>query len=655
MTQTVSFKEKFKSGFALFKWELKSCIRTLIVFSLIAGVFITIVLTLCAMGGFSRESNDSYDYEQVKEAIMVFQYVAAYFVFILNAVFTIVYTVRIYSYLHNKRKADLYGSMPISRRTFYISKTVSAYLLSIIPAMFFFGLICIITVCFGVPVVEDIAMLYVKLLVGAIACISFYGLLAVCCGTTINSILSFIAINFAYPITTLYIKGTLKAFFWGIPTSQYNNSFIMKALNPMAAYDGANIIYWMIFTAVCLFLGIWLVKKRRAECAQTSFAFYLPCYIVELLIAFIIGMFVGVIFGSINVFFNGFLGFIFGFILGSAPALIVTHLILYRGFSKLWRSAIVYGGLAVTVIALMAVCNFDLLGYNSYIPAEEDIKSAGLIDLDNCYCSKTKGALGLADMASDDYDDSENIKTVTNFHSSIVKSSKKPSCEKFRSVWINMLLGSISSEYTENSYCIAYRLNNGALKYRYYHSPTSLETYSGYEDPKLEIAEEITDSETYYINYNPIMNTSTDEINRLNILVHDTTSDKDYVEAVIPIEGEGEKSKKAEEDRKRILEAYRKDVKAVGRHSGDDEPVGKVRVYFDLPDYSSGNLLDRFIALMSSDTGEYFDGNIYSDYTNTLEVLKDLGVLKPDNTFNENGEYYVDAVERAHRKNVVMR
>ena len=396
MTQTVSFSEKFKSGFALFKWELKSCVGTLTVFSILASTFIAITLTLALVTGYSEAvSDDGFDYSQVQTALTVFQYVAGYLVFFLNAIFTIVYTVRIYSYLHNKRKADLYGSMPISRRTFYISKTVSAYILSVVPTMFFFSIINIVSVCFGQPVVPDVAMLYVKLLLGAIACISFYGLLAVCCGTTLNSVLSFIAINFAYPVAALFIKGTIKAFFIGMPTNQYNSSFIMKALNPLSAYEGTHIIYWLIFTALCLFLGIWLVKKRRAECAQTSFAYHLPCYVVEILVSFIIGMFLGTLFGSLNVMLYGYAGFIFGFVLGSVPAFIITHLILYKGFSKLWKSAITCAAMAVTVIALVGFCNFDFLSYNRLVPAEDNIKSAGLIDMSDCFFAKTKGALDL--------------------------------------------------------------------------------------------------------------------------------------------------------------------------------------------------------------------------------------------------------------------
>ena len=643
MTSTVSFKEKFKSGFSLFKWELKSCIGTLTVFSILASTFIAITLTLALVTGYTEAvSSGEFDYTQVQNALNVFQYVSGYLVFFLNAVFTIVYTIRIYSYLHNKRKADLYGSMPISRRTFYISKTVSAYILSVVPTLFFLGVISIISVMFGMPLAEDVAMLYVKLLLGAIACISFYGLLAVCCGTTLNSVLSFIAINFAYPIATLFIKGTIKAFFVGMPADRYNSSFIMKALNPLSAYDGTHIIYWLIFTSLCLFLGIFLVKKRRAECAQTSFAYHLPCYVVEMLVSFIIGMFLGTLFGSLNVMLYGYAGFIFGFVLGSVPAFIITHLILYKGFSLLWKSAIPCAAMAVTVIALVGFCNFDFLGYNSFVPAMDQIKSAGLIDLGECYYSHTKGALGLADMAADDYDDKENIKTITEFHRDAVENTKAESNEKFASVWGDMLMSNIPSEYFADSYCVAYRLNNGRLIYRYYDPSSAGGLFENYDAINITLAGKITGSDTYFKNYSAIMNADPNKIKSLDLQVFYTdkstyaSQDNIYIS-----ESENISAEKARADMIKVLEAYRKDAEEVGTQFADADAKMTMVIRFE-PEYNNneGSLFKKMYSVIDGSYGEAHNATVYPGYTNTTAALKEIGVLKADGKIDHSSDYY---------------
>lgn len=642
MTRTVSFRDRFKSGLALFNHELKSCSSTLIVFAILASTFIAIVLTLTLVAGYSEAVNDGgFDYSDVQNALTVFQYIAGYIIFILSAIFTIIYTIRIYSYLHNKRKADLYGSMPISRRTFYVSKTVTAFLLSVAPSLIFLGLISVITITLGQPLVLDTVMMFVKLPLGAIACISFYGLLAVCSGTSLNAVLSFIAINAAYPLSTLFIKGAIKAFFAGMPTNQYAGSFIMKALNPLAAYDGTNIVYWLIFTAACLFLGIWLVKKRRAECAQTSFAYHLPCYIVEVLVAFIIGMFIGVLFGSLNVMLYGYLGFIFGFVLGSAPAFIITHLILYKGFSKLWKSAIPCGAMMLTVIALMGVCNYDVFGYNRFLPAHDSIKSAGLVDLCNCYCARSKGALSIANMAADDYDDSKSVDVITQFHRSAIDAADAESYEKFASVWQNMFLSNIPSEYIDNSYCVAYRLNNGRLIYRYYDSTYSTGFFGESRTLEINTAKKITGSDKYFTEYSNIMNSDLSAVKSLEFSFHFKNNDVNFdSQSSIPIESSDSVDEKtAEKDRRLVTESYRSDVREKGKKT-DGDYLGDLCVTYNPEETGESSFSGTLVKLIDGAFGVPEVVPVYSGHTNTLEALKEAGILNSDNTLNKNSEYY---------------
>ena len=406
MTQTLSFRDRLRKGFTVFKWDLRNCSGALLIFAILATVFAAIVLTLSLTFGIANateEYTQALDFEKLKDAVMAFQLITTYGIFYLNAVFTIIYTIRIYSYLHNKRKADMYGALPIGRRTFFIAKTVSAYLLSVVPTLFFFGIIAVISLCLGQPLLLETAGVFVQLLIGAIASISFYALLSICCGTTVNAVLAFVAVNFAYPIAALFIKGTIRAFFYGMPTNLYNNSFIMKALNPLAAYEGSNILYWLIFTASCLALAVWLVKKRPAECAQNSFAYYLPAYLVKLLVSFIIGMFLGTVFGGLDVFGFPLIGFIFGFTLGSVPAYLIAHIIFYRGLNRFPRTLIAFGAMSAAVFAAIAFCFFDFVGYTAFVPVLQDVKSAGVVELGDCYYTGKTSVWNIAQMAADDY------------------------------------------------------------------------------------------------------------------------------------------------------------------------------------------------------------------------------------------------------------
>ena len=69
MTSTVSFKEKLKQAYSVFKWDLKSCSGTMAVYAILAAVFTTIILTLCLVFGFYAQ--DTYTYSQAISSLAV--------------------------------------------------------------------------------------------------------------------------------------------------------------------------------------------------------------------------------------------------------------------------------------------------------------------------------------------------------------------------------------------------------------------------------------------------------------------------------------------------------------------------------------------------------------------------------------------------------
>ena len=662
MTPTLSFRDRLRKGFTVFKWDLRNCSGALLIFAILSSVFAAIVLTLSLTFGIAdatEEYTQAVDFEKLKGAVMAFQLITTYGIFYLNAVFTIIYTIRIYSYLHNKRKADMYGALPIGRRTFFIAKTVSAYLLSVVPTLFFFGVIAVISLCLGQPLLLETAGVYVQLLVGAIASISFYSLLSICCGTTVNAVLAFVAVNFAYPIAALFIKGTVRSFFYGMPTNLYNNSFIMKALNPLAAYEGSNIIYWLIFTAACLALAIWLVKKRPAECAQNTFAYYLPAYLVKLLVAFIIGMFLGTVFGGLNVFGFPLIGFIFGFTLGSVPAYLIAHIIFYRGLNRFPRTLIAFGAMSATVFAAMAFCFFDFLGYTAFVPVAQNVKSAGVVELGNCYYTGKTSVWNIAQMAADDYTDAENIKRVQDYHKSVVANYRIGDDNRFTRVWENMFLSGITSElFSDDSYVVAYKLNNGHTVIRYYSERESLfGSYSSFVD--CDGVNEIIASDTYYRNYSALLNARTDEINSIAVSSksYNDYGSSAYSEGIHIEEVEGKVSAaQAAADRRKVMEAYRRDYDRLdGKMSGyieekttnpshsDDNDL-YLHIRYTLTDVDTGSvLMNLFGSIITQYDKDTDTGVISPECTETIQALQDVGVLDKGGKIDQNSAYYFKA------------
>lgn len=703
MTQKTSFKSRLKQMLSFFLSDLKSCNTFLIVFGIISAVAITVCFTICVVLG-----NDS-SFSMMLSALSItgiansgigeielFQYSSASLVYLISIVFTIIYTVRIYSYLHNKRKADLYGSLPIGRSTLFIAKSVSAYLMSIIPAIFFLSLISIISVCSGHSVVSEVTKLFPEICMGTLASISFFGLIAICCGTMLNSVLMFIAVCVAYPLSAIFIKGIVVGCFDGFYVGIFKDSVIMNALNPLAAYDGINVIYWLIFSVVCIALGAFLAKKRKAERAQSAFAFHLPCYIIKVLVSFLAGMFLGVLFGSMNVF-GGYAGFVFGFILASVPVYIIVHLILYRGFSKLIKTSIPLGALIIVSCVGVALCCFDAFGYNSYVPKTQDIKSAGFYDANSNYQAKGS-AVGknLKDMA-DDITDKDTIANILEAHYQLVDNRNYSVKNKFKNTWFSMFKDNVPvfSEISKNpDYAFAYTLNNGHIVTRTYSSASAFEETESYLTSTYNELDtsDIIYSKGYIKAYSPLVKADYKDINTFIVAGFDgkATDDKhpDFVSSKIIYtddDGTVSYSKNYKNTADKIKEAFLKDL-----DNCSDEDFAKIDQMTEYADhaldvaYVNYGEYESFIksepdavcviAIATGDVNSYYDGmrnmdsyngntaaraqvvyTVPKSFKNTIKALQELGILNSklymdkdylpgDSTSYKEytGEYYYD-------------
>ncbi len=642
MTQTQSFKDKLKQAFSFFLWELKSCSGTLTIYSILTGVFMVVILTLClSIGGMvDAEAGESiiglgavpfgfedYDINNAMDiAKIVFQKVSVTMICFMTIIFTVIYTIKVFGYLHNKRQADMYGSMPISRVTLFLSKSASALIFSVVPAIIFMMITACISLILGKLIIMDIVTVCINLVIGTLACIVSYGLIAVCCGTTLNSVIIFITVCIAYPVAAFFIKGVAGGFFYGFYTAGISDSFVMHLLNPVAAYEGTNIVYWLIFTAVCAVGAVYLVKNRKAERAQSSFAYYLPCHIIKVLVSFVFGMFLGVMFGSLNVFRNGIAGFAFGFVIASFTAFLVAHLIFYRGFSGLIKTSIPLVVLIVVTMAAILFCNFDVFGYNKTVPKADDVKSAGLIDSEYCYMGG-KEIDELIKQSGTDFTDKDTIEKIIEVQNNIIDNASFTSNQKFANVWINIFGGALNVDSYDFT-GISYKMNNGKTMTRFYSNVYSIwDDSQFYSEKRDNSIADIAATKEYQIKYSGMMNVVEKDISDVSVW------------------GEGDAYKNLYdniEDKKpdkvmNILEAYRKEFEndttsidtalyAVAVKDGQYDDYLFDHIFKECPDavcvLEISVMNDGFYGKY---TTEYFV--VPKSYTNTIKALKEAGAL----------------------------
>lgn len=708
MTSTVSFKDKLKQIFSVILWDLKGCKGSLMVYTILASVFTVIIFTLVFVltadqtsfsSLFSTESSPKIS---LSEKMQVFQVISSAVIGFLTLIFAIIYTVQIFSYMHNKRKVDFYGSLPISRARLFLAKYGAAYLFSIVPMLVFMGIIAIASICTGTLLLPQVTNMYVNFIVGTLACISAYGFLSACCGTTFNTVIMFIAVCACYPLSMVFVRAYIDAFFTGAYTQTFSKSFITNALNPISAYFGNNLIYWLVFSAACIAFGTLLIMKRRSERAQTSFAYYIPCHIIKVIVSFLTGMFLGTMFGSLNVFGNGVGGFVFGFILASAPTFLIVHMIFYKGLKQIVRTIPIYAGLAVVVIVGVALINLDVFGYNTYVPKSEDVKSAGII-LTQHYYPKDKNFSRVMSKSAEDFTSSSDIDSIVKIHNNIInsKSTKLKSVGKFKTVWGFMLYNAFDDLSYDDVYAITYKLNNGRKVNRFYSASmislvNSMNTvysdeyyYDDYgsldTDGINKIANPLISSKTYVTKYSALMNSKANsELGAKYAEVTAMVKGSDYASESC-INGQKSYFSNSEdedyESNKVILnelnEALKKDFEADDRYLNGVlyDPFGIIvdnsynYEYYDGYSYSSSEEIspseeigslpqikqqfsNDFVCKLKIEyklgVKGFFDLThsqceyyyIPKTYTNTLEVLKKYGLINSDYTINKNSQFY---------------
>lgn len=390
---------------------------------------ITLFLMLPVSMLVTMSGTASMDYTEKKRVEMLygtaidligFNSIVAFFILIL-AMFT---AIQGYSYLHSRKKVDMYHSQPVSNCKRYWAIYLNGVLSFLVPYMICDVLSVIIAGTYGVvdgrmiqiglmaillnqcffmavyAVVIAVVMLTgnrMTVIAGSIALLFYGALLAMVYG--IYRSIYF----YTYYVNTTGFYGS----FWGI---QYTNDTLFRwsaAGFLMAVGDGYQYVvtekmpvselflkYGGLFGGTILMAVLFTVVsyvlygKRKAESAGTSMAFPATKNFFELVIgiplALLIGNLIGATAGNSDAFF------MLGAVLGMILVHIVFQLIYEADISKVFkRWGILVAG-AAGALAVILVMYLDLFGFDSYVPKASELESAAYninystyLDLDN--------------------------------------------------------------------------------------------------------------------------------------------------------------------------------------------------------------------------------------------------------------------------------
>ncbi|MGN0461231.1 MAG: hypothetical protein ACI4HZ_02180, partial [Ruminococcus sp.] len=418
-----------------------------------------------------------------------------------------------FSYLHNKRSMDFYGSMPVSRRTQFFGRLVAVVASTIVPLI----IVCLIGN--GVLLFDNFGGAVSAFFCGTLGIlgnIAFIAFIAVCCGTVGHSIVTYILISGAYPICvlvlTLYPQMVLPGMssftgFGEFPISPVVLSLLSPFIAPICAFGSGFMvslttmtsvgfsdiinapisyyIWWILFTAGLVVASYFLVKKRKSESAQSGFAFVFPSVAIKFLTSVTAGLVMGMILASVSTlpYSSNEIGsvayiilFCVGIIVGTIISHIILHLIYHKGMSGFGKWMILYGCEALAGIGFFFIVTTGMFGYVTRVPDAENVKKVEVsfnsyIDDYNYVTIKGKNPYIYST------ENPEDIKSIIEYHSAVAQEYEDEYSGLYTSVWDDRYAETYDT-YNGDGLYLRYTDKNGNTVTRAYENPMIVFKYT---------------------------------------------------------------------------------------------------------------------------------------------------------------------------------
>ena len=371
--------------FKLMKEDFKTRVWTLAISILI--FFFSLIVATAMMISFNLYNSSTYNYsDDLAMNFMSYIGINNPFFGIIFIVLSLVMAMSGFSYLYSKKKVDLYHSLPVKREVLYFIKLINGILIVVIPFI----------ICEIVASLLAIANTgKISVLIAAIWAIAEWTLLFILSyfltvfsimltGNMLIGILACGFFSFYFPLISLVLKGYQSSFFDTYYTSGFiienvlpNMSSFMLMFNIFELKWLTRIIIVILASIVFLFINLFIYKKRASEAAGKSVSFN----VIKLPIKSMM-----VIFMSILMYLLGYevmndsIGWgLFGLIVSGVITHCVMEIIYNQDFKKIFAKKLELIVLIIISIFIAAAFQFDIFGYDSYIPSASQIKSTAVI------------------------------------------------------------------------------------------------------------------------------------------------------------------------------------------------------------------------------------------------------------------------------------
>lgn len=436
-------------GNSSYNWKkllLNNCRRQIPLFSLslLALIIFAPIQTVLFLQSNRRmwavEENLQYIYSVVRSELNEGWFATATLIML-----AVVAAMSVFHYLHSRNQTDFYHALPLRRGQLFALNTATG-LLAVVPAYIIGVLLSCAVIAgygYGGAILWKRLLLSMALhLAGFLLVYAVSILCAILCGNTLVALFGCawlqggimvgvwcveLLLDIMYPTRVItatmhawlspvaYMAdmcGTMGESYYGVglndeaQTSALTSSELLRcAVIPMLVV--------LVIAIAVLALSYALYRVRKSEKTGQSMAFAATELPFKMLMTIVIAIGSGLVFyGTTNDLFVLYIGMILGGVIISSVIEIIYdmdfHSLLHR-----WKSTVVFGIVCAVVVACMA---FDVTGYNTRLPAREDIASANLVSYVDSWrgCTTNNGLDDLAKIASQERDGNTDLYETEN-------------------------------------------------------------------------------------------------------------------------------------------------------------------------------------------------------------------------------------------------
>lgn len=425
-------------------------------------------------------------------------------------------------YLNSKTKVDFYHSLPVKREMLFAANFIAGILMTALPYFFFMSICVVIGISGGI---SSIGILISTALAGFLTHMVFYLLIyatvvlaAMLTGNMIIGLLGVLTFFFYFPVLFSILLSYFQEYF---STSYYGTYSLhlhlvmktspfmlyMDTINSAGSFNSESLIWQPLLMAfiIALFLivaDLWLYKKRPSEGAGKALVFKISRPIIRIFMVVLIALTMSLVFDSIQ---SGTGWMLFGLLCGAVITHCVMEAIYHFDVRKIftnWQQLIICIGSSILIISIF---QFDLLGYDSYIPKLEQVQSVAvnIKDLDDWVDYNEIYHDGEQYQSYSYYSDNYIFQNMEVTDASPVLEMARIGIEYNKKNYVDAEMEEFSHNSINTGLVIQYTLNNGKKVTRRYHLPVSL---------LIKPLAELSQDQNYLVGKYPFLNKKAEDI-----------------------------------------------------------------------------------------------------------------------------------------------